>query len=121
MSQLQNEIEEVELTIAEARKMVEYGQVVRRLIDNPDFKKVVTEDYFGEEGSRLALLYSDPNLDENQVRMVNNDLLGLGAFKRFIKTKLHLAAMAQHELETSSETLEELRNEELGMENFDDE
>jgi len=113
MSQLEKNIEEVELTIAEARKIVEYGTVVRRLIDNPDFKKVVTDDYFVEEAARLALLYSDPSINKDQARMINNDLLGLGAFKRYIQTKLQMANNMAYEMEQQMETLQELHEEDL--------
>lgn len=113
MSQLNSKIEEVEITIAEARKVVEYGAVVRRLIENPDFNKVVTEGYFVEEGARLALLYSDPSMSSEQARMINNDLLGLGAFKRYIQVKLQMASSMAYEMEQQYETLEELHEEEL--------
>lgn len=114
MSQLEDDIQEVEITIKEAKKAVEYAVMVRRLIDNPDFKKLVTEDYFVEEAARLSHLYSEPGLTEDQVRWVQNDLLAIGGFKRFIKTKLLMGTNAQRELEHSNEVMEELRMEEMG-------
>ncbi len=115
MSQLEEDIQEVEITIEEAKKAVEYAVLVRRLIDNPDFKKLVTEDYFVEEAARLTHLYSEPGLTDDQIRWVQNDLLAIGGFKRFIKNKLLLGTNAQHELDHSTEVLEELRMEEMGV------
>jgi len=108
----QNEIEVVELTIEEAKKMVLMGDRVRRLESNKDFKKIVLEEYFSEEAARLAHLYTDPVMTDEQKTMIHNDLVGLGAFKRFLRYKKMQGDQAKQELVEYQETLEELREEE---------
>jgi len=109
----QNQIEEVELSIAEARKMVDRGRTAERLAKNPEFKTLVLDGYFVEEAARLALLYSDPNLSPEIRDHVIRDLAGPGAFKRYLSTIVQFGQMAAREILEAEETLDELREEEL--------
>lgn len=117
----QSVIEQVEISIAEAKKLVERGAMVKRLSTNPDFKALVMDGYFVDEAARLAHLSSDPGLPENIRECVVRDLAGPGGFKRYLTTIARMADAAENEIEESRETLEELREEELMDDQLDDE
>lgn len=106
-----SEIEQVELSIAEAKKAVEKAKIARRLSTNPDFKKLILDGYFVEEAARLALLSGDPALPEEYRGHVMRDLHGPGALKRYLSTMVQMGDIAEKEIEEHQETLEELRDE----------
>lgn len=109
----QADIREIELSMDEARKIVDRGLMAEKLAANREFKKLVLEGYFVEEASRLALLFSDPNISEEIRKYVERDLFGVGAFKRFLSAVVIMGKNAARELADSAETLEEMRQEEL--------
>ena len=109
----QSEIEQIEMTITEARKVADRGRLAQKLSLQPAFRKLVLEGYFVEEASRLALLSSDPTLPEHIRDAVKRDLNGPGAFKRYLSTIVQMGQMAEQEIRESEETLEEIREEEF--------
>jgi len=113
-SELEQQIAEVELTRTEAQKIVEMGNKARDLAKNPLFKELILDGYFMNEAARLAHLSSDPMINETQREQVQRDIFGIGGLKRYLRTITMMADNAQSELESSIETLEELRSEEVG-------
>jgi hypothetical protein len=109
----QNDIELVELTIAEAKKIVERGKMAERLSHNPDFKKLVLDGYFVDEAARLVHLSCDPALPENMRNVVVRDMAGPAAFKRYMSAMVQMGRNAAREILEHEETLEELREEEF--------
>lgn len=112
----QHDIEQVELTIAEAKKIVDRGKMAEKLSRNPDFKKLVMDGYFVDEAARLVHLSHDPSLPENIRNTVLRDMAGPAAFKRYMSALVLMGQNAEREILEHEETLEELREEEL----FDD-
>jgi len=108
----QNEIEQVELSIEAAQEMVARGRAAERLALVPEFKRLVLDGYFRDEAARLAHLLSDPNISEEIRAHVNRDLLGLGAFKRYLHVLVQLGHRAENEIEEARDALEEMRAEE---------
>jgi hypothetical protein len=113
MSQIAQDIEEIELTIEHARHLVEKAEMADRLSRNPDFRKLIMEGYFETETARLGLLVGDPHHADSQ-EMIMNDLKGTGALKRFFQNIFLLGRTAAAEIESSGYTLQELRDEEDG-------
>lgn len=110
----QAEVQELEISIEEARKYVQRGKEALALSDIPEFKRLVLEGYFVEEASRLALLFSDPQLSDEQREYVHRDLIGVGAFKRYLSTIVQQGRIASNEIDSMQDTLEEIRAEEYG-------
>lgn len=114
MSQLQEEIKQVELSIEEAKKAVNEAELAYKLSTNAAFKKLVLEGYFVEEAARLAHLLTDPEMvNQGAVPQIENAIKGIGGFKRYLSTKMQLGAIAENAIRDNQETLEELREEEL--------
>lgn len=106
-----NEIREVEMSIEAAKEMVARGEMARKLADNPDFKKIVLDGYFVDEAARLTHLFSDPMMDEAQRKMIERDLIGIGAFKRYLKNAVQFGEIAAREISDAEIELDELRAE----------
>jgi hypothetical protein len=111
---MSNQIQEVELSIEDAKAMIDRGRMVEKLSNNREFKKLVLDGYFTEEAARLTHVYSDPNYAQHK-GFIENDIIGIGAFKRYLTTIMQMAQNAQTELESHQSTLEELRQEEMGF------
>lgn len=109
----QTQIEQIEMSIEEAKKVVERGERAKRLATNPDFKALVLDGYFTEEAARLVHLMSDPTLNDQIRECIQRDMVGIGGFKRYLRTLVQMGDIAAHEIQTSHETLDEIRAEDL--------
>lgn len=109
----QNDIEQIELTIQEAEKLVERAAQARRLAKNRDFRLLVIDGYFLNEAARLAHLVSDPGAAPHR-EAIMRDLDGVGAFKRYLHTCTQFGDMAAVEIKDAREAMEEIRAEEAG-------
>lgn len=110
----QNDIEQIELSIEEAKKIVERGEMARRLADNPDFKALILEGYFEKEAARLATIVSHPSMEAHQ-KHIMNDIMGIGALRRFLSSVVQMGDTAAREISEAEEALDEIRQEEVGQ------
>lgn len=107
----QHEIEQIELSMEQAKAVVERARLARQLSKNPAFKKLIMDGYFVDEAARLAHLVSDPALAPEHRQFVFNDLNGVGALKRYLSTIVRMGDAAEREIAEAEMELEELRNE----------
>ena len=105
----QAENEDLLYTIETYRKAKEFGEVLDRLIRNPDFVQVIEENYFKEEASRNVMLRADPECIGNpdMMKMVDNAIIGIGSLRMWIQSQMVMAKGAASSLE---EAEAELRN-----------
>lgn len=113
MSEVENEMREIEVSIDEAKKTVEKGKILRRLMTNPDWVALIEEDYLREEAVRLTHLLDHPNehLQAKQ-HLIMADQRGISALKRYLHTTLQLADQAEDQIIAFENELEDLRAEE---------
>jgi len=110
----QSAIEEIELNIKEAKKMVDLGKALDRLHSNRDFKKVIGEGFFKDEAVRLVHLKSDPSMQsEEHQEAVAKQMDSIGGLVHYFRTVAHRAMLAEKAIEADEETREELLAEEL--------
>ena len=62
----EEQIEQVELTIKQAKEAKALMDSVLKLQKNKDFKAVINEGYFEKQASRLVLLKADPSMQDEQ-------------------------------------------------------
>lgn len=115
----QEKIQQVELTIEQARKVMEMGDAIARLENNDDFKKVIFDGYFVDEAARLTSLLAEPSLQaaEKQSRILHG-LRGISELKQHLLTTKMMVEQFKHELDLNLEELEELRAEVPGVSTF---
>jgi len=105
-------IQEIELSMSEAKAVVDLGKSVERLRKNRDFKKVIEETYLREEAVRLVHLKSSPAMQRPEVQAgIDSDIKAIGSFAQFLDTISAMAERAASELEDGEQALEELRAE----------
>lgn len=106
------QIQEVELSIEEAKQVVEFGEAIERLSKNPDYQKVILEGYMRDEALRLVKLTGDPNLPPERMVDVHAGIRGVGELNYFLHFGLNRAEHMRQMIAEYNETLDELRQEE---------
>jgi CHAT domain-containing protein len=107
-------IQAIEENIREARKIVELGNALERLMSNRDFKQVVKEGYFEQEAIRLVHLKADPSFQSADMqKSIVTQIDAIGAVTQYFNTVLHRAGQAEKAIEADEEARDELLAEDL--------
>ncbi len=96
-----NQLEEVEIQIEVAKKIIALRDSCLKLHNNKQFKDVIENGYFKEEAARLVMAKSS-NMDESQMRLVDGMIIGVGALANYFDMIMRRgaemdAAIADHE------------------------
>lgn len=106
---LEAEVQELEISIDEAKHAVEAAQMAQRLFNNADFRKVIVEGYFRDEAARLAMVHAEPSLRPDIQAAIMNDMKGPGALKRYLSHMVQRGFAAENEIVKAREAIFELR------------
>ena len=109
-----DQIQYVELSAEEARKVINFAEAIERLDRNPDFRKVIHDGYFTDEARRLTFLTADTALDDKSANAVWAGIRAIAEFRAFLMARKSAGEVARKDLADQLETLEELRNEQDG-------
>ena len=108
------EVTQIEQNIKHAKKLVDVGDSLERLIGNRDFKKVVLEGYFEQEAIRLVHLMSDPNMQSSESKAsIETQMNSIGSFKQYLGVLKHKASMADKSIVSDEQMRDELLSEDL--------
>lgn len=107
-------VEEIELNIKQAQKIVDVGTSLERLLLNRDFKKVIVEGYLEQEAVRLVHLKADesmqtPAKQESVIKQID----AIGALSSYFNTVRWKAAQAVKAIDADEQTREELIQEDV--------
>ena len=106
-------IQEIELSIQQAKQIVAFGDALERLLHNKDFQLVIDQGYLTDEARRLTLLLAEPNFDEKQHAAVQRSLQAIGEFHQFVQARRAIAEEMRKHIEMAEEELETLHAEEM--------
>lgn len=108
------DIAEVELTINQAKELMGRKNCMDRLIKNDDFKKIILEDYFEKEPSRLVLLKADPAMQNEKDQIaINKNIDAIGFFRQYLMTIIQLGRRAEEDIREAEMVKEEMLRENL--------
>ena len=106
------QIEQLEVSMENAKKMVEDADALIRLSTNPDFTRIITDGYFAEESSRLVLTKALPNMSSDELQKdINNAIIAIGYLKRHFNSIMAMAGMARKSINESEKTRAEILEE----------
>lgn len=105
------DIQHVELSLEEAKKLVSFGEAITRLEKNRDFRAVILDGYFTEEARRLTFLTADTQLDQNSANAVWAGIRSIGELRAFLMHRKTMGEVAKREVMEHQQTLDELRAE----------
>lgn len=107
---MSTEIQQIELSIEEAQKMVDRKNQLEKLFGNREFKKVVLDGYFKEEAARLATLTGDSALVAQRPEIFLA-IQSIAKLQEYFRTVALMGNSAEAELAEAQEVLDELRAE----------
>jgi len=107
-----SDINQIELSIEQARKLVDRKNQIEKLTSNREFRRVILDGYFTEEAARLASIAGDP-LHEKGRDDIMLSLQAISKLRLFLHNSMIMGNMAEQELRDHMELLEETRAEEL--------
>tara|TARA_B110000908_G_C9808427_1_gene251788 strand:- start:111 stop:443 length:333 start_codon:yes stop_codon:yes gene_type:complete len=104
-----SEIEQIEISIDEARKEVTKMESLLRLISNKDFTALVDDGYFVEEASRLVMLRADADMQDATSQLsINNRITAVGYFRQYLQSIMQVGRMSEQGIREDEETRQEL-------------
>jgi len=107
-----DEMEAVEIGIEQAKVLTSNRECLEKLTKNSNFKKLIIENYFEKEASRLVLLKADASMQDAVSQAdIMRQIDAIGTFRQYLSTIMQMGRMAQASIAADEETLEELRNE----------
>ena len=112
MSEVEQQIEQLEITIDQAKANIDMADALQRLYDNKDFKIVITNGYFTDEASRLVLAKAMPELSGDDAQKdIENCIIAIGHFRQHLNSIFVKGNMAQKALHDAEGTREEILSE----------
>lgn len=110
MNEREQQLQQIELSIEDARELVERREILRRLEANPDFQKLIKTEYLEKESIRLVHSYGHPAFARNQGD-IQKDMIGIGSLISFLNTVHQTGEMAADTIAQHEELRAELEEE----------
>ncbi len=112
MLEQNNELEQIEVSIDQAKDAIKKRDRLKRLIKNRDFKELIDDGYFEGEAVRLVHLKSDANVqDEEQQAYIVKGIDAIGFFRSYLRTIFQQGNAAETALAAHEATREEILSE----------
>lgn len=103
------QIEQIELSIEAAKENVEKMEALLRLIDNKDFKTIIDDGYFKNEAARLVILKADPEMQEAKFQdQLDKGIIAVGQLRQYFRTIMQIGRMAERSIRDDEQTRQEL-------------
>jgi hypothetical protein len=117
MNDQEQQLQQIEFTIEEAKGCIDMADALHKLHDNEDFKKAILHGYFEAESKRAVLLKADPEMqtDERQ-KQVDNIIVGIGVLFAYFNKIYQFGNAAHRTLAADQQTQEEILQEQLDEE-----
>jgi len=106
-------VQEIQVSIDEAKDFIEQREAVLRLFKNKDFEKIFTEGYFKEEPARLVALMTDPEFQSpERQEQLKADMLGISSLRRYLMNVQRIGYQMEQRIKDAEQTITELEEEE---------
>jgi hypothetical protein len=108
------DLQELEITIAEAKKKIARKDALVRLQKNQDFVDLIEKGFMEAHAIRQVMLKSHPGLQgENQQKMLDMQITAIGSFKQYLIAITTDGNNAEAALTVDEQTQEELLAEDV--------
>lgn len=105
---MSQEIEQIEISLEEAKKTVALKSKVEKLLSNREFKAVVEDGYFKDEALRLTRIYGDPQMADHRPE-ISMEIAAVSKFRSFLERLIAFGQMAEQTILEHEAELDELR------------
>ncbi len=104
------EIEELVVTIDEARSIVRKKMDILKLESNREFKRVILEGYFKEEAARVTSALADPTMYHLREQL-QEQLIAISHFEQYLRVAIIMGHRAEVDIIEGEAEIDELREE----------
>lgn len=111
MSEVMQNIQQLEAFIAEQKTLAKMADAAVRLNDNPDFRELIVKGFMLNEAARYAQESGDPMLSPGQRQDALNMAQASGHLKRFLSVTIVMGNEADRAIRNAEAQLVELRSE----------
>jgi len=109
----ESQVEQIELSIEQAKAYVQRRDAMHKLIKNPDFDAIVTRGYFDVEAARLVMAKAEPNMQSPEAQAsLDKQIIGVGYARLYFRSILQLGDVAARDLAASETELDRAEEEE---------
>jgi len=108
----EEELQQLESDMEDAKHFIDIKDCTIKLFKNKEFKKVVLDYYFKEEAARLVMAKSS-NLNEEQKKMIDSMMYGIGALSNFFDSVLTRGTQAEQAFKDDELARTEMLQEDL--------
>ena len=112
---VEQQVEELQISIEEAKRKVDLANTVLRLQQNSDYKKIFSDAYFVKYAARLVALKASMRTDEKQLAFINAHLNAIGTVQEYLRVILAEGQMAQNSIKDAEAEKDILLSEEEGI------
>lgn len=112
------QIEQIEITIEEAKEKVRMGNMADKLASIPEFQAVILKGFMEQETLRMNRLINEPNLPAEFRELSRIDVQAGPTLFRYLQRCVQEGRIAEQTIADHEEELEELRESEDGVEVF---
>ena len=107
-----SEVYALERQLADAKEAKERRAVAIKLYSNPEFKKLIVDEFCGTECARYAQQSADPSLNDRQRADALAIAQAAGHLRRFLSVTIAMGNQAEQQEESIEQALLEARQEE---------
>jgi len=107
-----SDIEQIELSLSDAKEMVARRDSVLKLKSNREFRKIILDGYFKEEAIRLTALTASPEMEKYRAEIFMS-IQAISVLQGFFQTTLQLGDVAAANIAEYEGELEVLREEQV--------
>lgn len=111
MTEFDAKIQQTEVNIADHKHMINLRELVLKLQKNPDFVKLINEEFMVKECARFAQVSGDPALSATDRADAMLIAQSAGCLKRFLSVCVQRGNTAEAQLPQYEAFLDELRAE----------
>ena len=101
-----SEMHAIQVTIEEAKKVIQDRDDIVKLVNNPIFQRVVGKMYYEDESVRLVGLLSEEGLDDKAMAGVHRQMFGISNMQRFLRDKVELGNQMEADLKDAEEEID---------------
>ncbi len=113
-----SDIQDLERNIQQAKEVMAQRDMMNKLSDNHEFRKLIIEGYCVHETARFVHLSTDPNLSDRDRADALGCAQAAGYLKRFINAIIGMGNHAEGDIFNMEQARDELMS--MGRENYED-
>ena len=107
-------IQQLEITMEQAKAAIGMGHALRRLYDNQDFQQIILEGFLKQEALRLVIAKSEPGTQAPEVQTgIVKGIDSIGYFHAFLLNIERMTIALEKDLAADTETMDELMQENI--------